>query len=70
VPKGILDKIRKKCFIFLWTGKKEKEGPPLVKWSKLARPKEAGGRGLKNIYIFSQALAAKSLWRLLFLARL
>jgi hypothetical protein len=43
IPKGILEKIRKKCFSFLWVCKREKEGMPLVKWKKLAKPKEAGG---------------------------
>jgi len=36
-------KIRKKCFSFLWTGKREVEGIPLVKWSMIAKPKEARG---------------------------
>jgi hypothetical protein len=53
VPKGISDKIRKRYFSFLWTGMKEIEGIPLVKWSRVAKPKEAGGWGLKNIYVFS-----------------
>jgi hypothetical protein len=67
VSKGILDKIKKKCFNVLWTGKKEKEGLTLAKRSKLARPKEARAWDLTNIYIFSQALTVKKLWRLLFL---
>jgi hypothetical protein len=43
IPKGILDKIRKKCFSFLWVGKREKKGIPLVKWSRVANLKEVGG---------------------------
>jgi hypothetical protein len=42
-PKGILDKIMKKCKSILWIGRKQIEGIPLIKWSKLARPKEVGG---------------------------
>jgi hypothetical protein len=51
IPKGILNKGQKKCFSFIWTGKREKEGISLIK--------EAAGWGLKNIHIFSSALAAK-----------
>jgi hypothetical protein len=66
IPKGILYKIKKKCFSFLWTGKHEKEGLPLIKWKKVANLKEAGGWGLTNIHIFSLAPADKSLWRLVY----
>lgn len=41
VPKGILNKIRKKCFNLLWTGKRAKKGIPLVKWNELATAKDA-----------------------------
>lgn len=57
--------MRKSCFPFLWSGKKEADGIPLVKWSKLAMPKELGGCGIKNLVRFSKALAAKILWRLI-----
>lgn len=30
IPKGMLDKIRRKCFNFFWTDKWDKEGIPLV----------------------------------------
>jgi hypothetical protein len=42
----------KKCFSFLWIGKREKEGMPLVNLKKLAKPKEARGLGLKNLHLF------------------
>jgi hypothetical protein len=70
IPKCILNKIRKRCFNFLWTTKREKEGIPLVKWLRVASPKEASGWGLKNIHVFSLALAAKTLWRLTYNERL
>lgn len=41
-----------------------------MSWERLARPKKLGGQGVKNIFYFGQALAAKSLWRSLFLAGL
>jgi hypothetical protein len=52
IPKGILNKIKRKCSHFLWIGKQEKEEFSLVKWSNIANINEAGGWGLKNICIF------------------
>jgi hypothetical protein len=66
VPKGILDHMRKKCYRFLWVGRRVEDDIPLVKWDRIAKPKELGGWGLKNMYAFNQALVAKSLWRMLF----
>jgi len=65
IPKGILESYRKVCFRFLWSGKKESQVTPWVRWEKIAQPKEKGGWGLKNIFLFSKALAAKAGWRLL-----
>jgi hypothetical protein len=52
-------------FSFVWSGKKDKEGIHLIRWDKLAKPKKLGGWGIKNIFTFGKALAAKSLWRCL-----
>ena len=65
IPKGILTKIRKLCFSFLWTASKQTEAIDLVKWKTLSKPKNLGGWGIKNLELFSKALAAKSLWRLI-----
>jgi hypothetical protein len=65
IPKSLLNKIRRRMFSFLWTGKKVKEGMHLVSWKKIAKPKKVGGWGIKNIFSFGKALAAKSLWRCL-----
>jgi hypothetical protein len=37
----------------------------LVSWRKITIPKSQGGWGLKNIFMFSKALAAKIVLRLL-----
>ena len=50
----------------MWTGRRAQEGIPLVKWDRIVRPKELGGWGLKNLYVFNQALETKSLWRMFF----
>ena len=65
IPKGILTKIRKLCFSFLWTASKQNDVIALVKWKTLAMPKNLGGWGIKNIDMFTKALAAKTLWRLI-----
>lgn len=38
---------------------------PWVRWEKIVVPKALGGWGLKNIFLFSKALAAKCGWKLL-----
>ena len=64
IPKGILERIRRICFRFLWSGKKEDQTTPWVNWRRIAVPKGLGGWGLKDIFLFSKALAAKGGWRL------
>jgi hypothetical protein len=65
IPKGTLDKIIKLCFKLLWEGSQDKFVLPWVKWETLAIPKALGGWGLKNIFLFSKALATKSSWKLI-----
>jgi hypothetical protein len=38
---------------------------PWVRWEVLVVPKVLGGWGLKNIFLFSKALAEKSGWKLI-----
>eukprot|EP00253_Pinus_taeda_P014847 PITA_14847 len=65
IPKGILHKIKRICCRFLWSGAKEDSVLPWVAWDKIARPKEWGGWGIKNLNDFSISLAAKSGWRII-----
>jgi hypothetical protein len=51
IPKGMLDKIRRKCFNFFRTNKWDKEGIPLVNGAN-KKNEEAGGWSLKNIHQF------------------
>ena len=64
IPKGILESIRRICFRFLWSGKKEEQVTPWVNWKRIVVPKGLGGWGLKNIFLFTKDLAAKGGWRL------
>ena len=65
IPKGILTKIRKLCFSFLWTASKQSEGISLANWKTLARPKKLGGWGIEILDLFTKYLAAKTLRRLI-----
>ena len=65
IPKAILEKARRICSNFLWTGKKEHRVLPWVKSNQTARPKELGGWGIKNSIMFTKALATKVGWRLI-----
>ena len=65
ISKSILEKARKICSNFLWTGKKEHRVLPWVKWNQIVRPKQLGGWGIKNSLMSSKVLAAKAGWRLI-----
>eukprot|EP00253_Pinus_taeda_P014363 PITA_14363 len=65
IPKGIMEKIRRLCYRFLWSGSNEKSVLPWVAWDKIARPKDWGRWGVKRLPEFSLSLAAKSGWRLI-----
>ena len=56
IPKGILEKIRRLCFSFLWSGSADRRTMPWVGSEKIALPKALGGWGLKNIFLFAKAL--------------
>jgi len=40
---GMLEKIRKKCFHFLWIGRKKKDRTTPINWKRIAKTKEVGG---------------------------
>ena len=59
IPLGILEKARKICLHFLWSGHKDVLVSPWVRWEKIAKPKSLEGWGLKNVFLFACALEAK-----------
>ena len=65
IPKGILQKLRKKFFSFLWSANRHSEGIPLARWKLLACPKHLGWWGIKKPFLFCQSLAIKTLWHLI-----
>ena len=70
IPTYIFNRIGTKFFSLLWYGQKDKERFHLVRWERLACPKDHGGWGLKSILYFGKALVVKSLWRGLFSSRM
>lgn len=65
VAKGIPSQIKKICGRIIWAGPKEDDVLPWVTWEKIARPKDKGRWGIKDLSCFSHSLAAKSGWSLL-----
>ena len=53
---GILGKMRKLCYIFMWFESMDKRGIPLVKWKTLVFPNSFRGWGFENIYHFESSL--------------
>jgi hypothetical protein len=70
ITKCVLNSIRRRIYSFLWSGKKEKEVIHLSNWKKIAKPKKAGGWGIKNIFMFGQALVEIFLWIFLMMSGL
>ena len=70
LPLGIIEKIRKLCFKFLWSGNQKSYGLPWTSWKNLAIPKSMGGWGLKVPVVFAKALAAKNVWNIIHGTRL
>lgn len=65
IPKGILEKLTRISFWFLWYERLDKQSLAWVKWKTLAIRKCLDGLGLKFIFHFSKALSAKSIQRLI-----
>jgi len=63
IPFSILNRIHMLAFSYLCTGAKNHSSFHLCKWETIAHPKKFGSWGLRNIFFFLRALAAKSLWR-------
>jgi hypothetical protein len=65
IPRKIINTLRRLSTNFLWNGHGNKHCFHLCSWEILARPRKAGGWGLKNLHTFNTALLASSFWRAL-----
>jgi hypothetical protein len=61
IPKGVLDKLKRISYNFLWYRGMDKRITPLLKWKRFTIPKEMGGCGLKNIFNFVYSLSTKNI---------
>ena len=59
IPKSIMNKTKRICTTFLWSGKKDQKVLPWVKWDQIDRPKSMGDWGIKHTFFFAKALEAK-----------
>jgi hypothetical protein len=62
---SVLHKLRRLSYAFLWSGSKTKKHYHLCNWKAIAKPKQLGGWGLRNIFVFYRALATNTLWHAL-----
>jgi hypothetical protein len=65
VPIYVLNSLRKLMYNFLWHRTNESYQIHLCRWEQIALPKSFGGWGIRNIFDFSNSLAANTLWRVL-----
>jgi hypothetical protein len=65
IPSKIINTLRRLTANFLWNGHGKKHSFHLCSWEIIARPKKAGGWGIKNLHIFNTALLASTFWRAL-----
>ncbi|VFQ88357.1 unnamed protein product [Cuscuta campestris] len=59
IHKSVLNRIISLCRSFLWGSKFYK-----VAWDDICKPKEEGGLGIRNSFVWNQALLAKNLWNI------
>ena len=65
IPNGILDRIRKVYFNYLWKGSCDYKGSHLKNWKVISLPKDQGGCGIKKNFLFGKSIETKSLWNFL-----
>jgi hypothetical protein len=65
IPATVLTKLANYFLTFCGQGCSDHSRQHLCTWQDLAKPKQKGGWGFQNIYLFNQALATSSLWHAL-----
>ncbi|CAA7022190.1 unnamed protein product [Microthlaspi erraticum] len=65
LPKSTLEKIDQISRSFIWGSTQEQRKQHLLAWSKVCKPKNEGGLGIRSATAMNKALLAKVGWRLL-----
>ncbi|XP_052173286.1 uncharacterized protein LOC127788729 [Diospyros lotus] len=65
LPKKVLKEVERVSCAFLWDGPELSPFKAKVAWADICFPKDQGGLGLRPLYTWNQALAAKLIWRLM-----
>jgi len=68
ISKSILNSIRRRMFNFLWYGKKEKEGMPLINWKKIAKPKKGWWMGYQKYFYLWTRFGGKKIMEMSYVA--
>ena len=65
IPIGITNRIKCICRQFLWRNQGKASTFAWIAWDRINLPKQWGGWGIKDLHLFSRALAAKMGWHLI-----
>lgn len=65
-PKKVINSLIQIQRRFLWGGLGEGRKISWVSWGVVCRPREEGGLGVRNLFIFNLALIGKWRWRMLY----
>ncbi|CAN1181431.1 LINE-1 retrotransposable element ORF2 protein [Linum perenne] len=64
LPSGIIKEVEKICNDFLW-GKTDRQSRANVAWKFVAKPKQEGGLGLKDMRTWNKANVIRHIWNVL-----
>ncbi|XP_074315255.1 uncharacterized protein LOC141651440 [Silene latifolia] len=62
IPKGVLSRLNSMCRNFLWDGTIDHIRAPPVSWEKICSPKNEGGLGIRDSFVWNTAAIGKLVW--------
>ncbi|GKA23674.1 RNA-directed DNA polymerase, eukaryota, reverse transcriptase zinc-binding domain protein [Tanacetum coccineum] len=64
LPKTVINDINRIMKNFLWSQNDDSKGKAKVAWKAVCKPKNQGGLGLKDLFVWNNALLMKHLWNI------